>query len=48
MKLFDRRGMMIIPNPIREDISSAEKLFAAQKYQPVRSAPAEAACRLYF
>ena len=31
MKLFDRRGMMIIPNPIREDISSAEKLFAAQR-----------------
>jgi len=31
MKLFDNRGMMIIPNPIREDISSAGKLFAAKK-----------------
>jgi len=31
MKLFDNRGMMIIPNPIREDISSAEKLFAAHR-----------------
>jgi hypothetical protein len=31
MKLFDRKGMMIIPNPITEDISSAKKLFVAEK-----------------
>lgn len=31
MKRFNSKGMMIIPNPIREEISGAKKVFVASK-----------------